>query len=111
MRDGVHGGMSLLCLAFELFQLFGRDSQGLIFACLEIKAQDFNENGISLVNADGEINSCFMGVKTQWLALGVENSRSKKVSRINPIIWGKLEETYPSGKMCTICFPRINDAL
>ena len=78
MRDCVHSGMSLLSLAFELFQLFSWDCEGLILACVEIKAQNFNENRISLVDADGEINGGLLGVETKWLALGIENSRSKK---------------------------------
>jgi hypothetical protein len=73
--------MSLLCLAFELFQLFSWDSQGLVLACVEIKAQDFNENRVGLVDANGEINGGLLGVETKWVTLGVENSRSKEVSK------------------------------
>lgn len=73
--------MSLLSLAFELFQLFDWDCECLVLACVEIKAQYFNENRVSLVDADWEINGGPLGVETKWLTLRIENSRSKKGQR------------------------------
>jgi hypothetical protein len=112
MRNRVQSGMSLLGLTLELFELLGGNSQGFVFTSVEVEAQHFNEDRVGLVHSNGEKDSVFLSIETEWFTFGIENSRPRRVSKLARAIatWGELM-TDPSGKICTICFPRIKDAL
>jgi hypothetical protein len=78
---------------------------------VEVEAQHFDEDRIGLIHSDGEVHNVFLGVETKRLAFGIEDRRPGIVS-MSAILSCRSELlTDPSGKICTICFPRINDAL
>ena len=80
MGNGIQGSMSLLGLTFKLFELLGRNSQGFVFASVEVEAQHFNEDGIGLIHSDGEVHNVFLSVETEWLTFGIEDRRPSIVS-------------------------------
>lgn len=48
--------MLLFRLLFESLQLLYRDSDGFIFACVNIQTQQFDQDRVGLVDADGQVD-------------------------------------------------------
>ena len=71
---GLTRNMLLFRLLFESLQLLRGNANGFIFASVKIQTQHFDQDGVRLIDADGQVDCRLQRIKAKRVSIWIEDS-------------------------------------